>query len=275
MKRNYKKILLSLLAVFGLVSLVGCGPKGTPEDTIVVGASPTPHSLILEVAREDIEAQGYKLKIVEFDDYVLPNTSLEAKELDANYFQHLPYLEEFNETRGTNLVSVGAIHFEPLGIYPGKKSTLNSIENGDSIAIPNDATNGGRALLLLHSLGIIELKDTSKGFATTVDDIKDFKGVVIREIEAANISNLLPDIAFGVINGNYALSANIADKALATEATDSLAANTNANVIAVRRGDENSEKTQVLLNALKTQKVIDYINDTFGSSVVPTFEITN
>lgn len=267
----FKKLGSLLVAAACVCSLVACGSK-TADKVIKVGASPTPHALILEAARPLIEAKGYKLEIVEFTDYVLPNTSLQAGELDANYFQHEPYLLDFNANNGTDLVSVGAIRFEPLGIYPGKVTSLSTLPETLTIAIPNDKTNRGRALLLLNQLGLIELSTTEHGFeGTTTADIKDAKGVTIREIEAANIPNILQDVSFGVINGNYALAAKISDKALATEATDSLAATKTANVIAVKRGNEETEKTKVLLEALKSDTVKKYIQDTFGSSVIPVF----
>lgn len=262
------------LALIALV-LAGCTVKNTIDDkTIVVGASSTPHALILEAAKPAIEAAGYKLKIVEFSDYVLPNTSLQEGELDANYFQHQPYLTNFNSKNGTDLVSVLSVHFEPLGIYAGQKSALSQVASGDRISVPNDSTNEGRALLLLAQEGLLVLKSASasKGIAVTIDDFDNSRcNLDIYETNAEAVPSTLADVAFAVINGNYALSADVSDKVLATEATNSAAATTYANIIAVKAGNENAEAIKVLKQALLTDTVRDYINATFSGVVVPVF----
>jgi len=262
------------LSVIAL-SLVGCSAKNTISDKkIVVGASPTPHALILEAARPAIEADGYTLEIVEFSDYVLPNTSLQEGELDANYFQHVPYLNDFNANNGTDLVSVLAVHFEPLGIYAGTKSSLSLISDGDRIAVPNDSTNEGRALLLLAQQGLLTLKEGTalKGVAVTLEDFDNsLYHLDIYETNAEAVPSTLSDVAFAVINGNYALSADVSDQVLATEATDSTAATTYANIIAVKAGNEDAEAISVLKSALTSDTVKDYITTTFGGVVVPVF----
>jgi D-methionine transport system substrate-binding protein len=272
MKNSFKFVAsTSLIALL----LASCGSKNTIADkTLVVGASPTPHALILEAARPAIEAAGYQLKIVEFTDYVLPNLSLQDGELDANYFQHLPYLEDFNVNNDTDLVSALAVHFEPLGIYAGKKTSLAQVASGDRIAIPNDNTNGGRALLLLAQEGLLTAKEgtAAKGIAVTLDDFDNsLYQLDIYRTNAEAVPAALGDVAFGVINGNYALSAQVTDSILAQESTESAAALTYANIIAVKAGNENAEAITVLKAALTTETVRSYIQDTFGGVVVPVF----
>lgn len=271
MKKNYALASISFVALL----LASCSQANTIQDkTIVVGASPTPHALILEAARPAIEAAGYTLKIVEFTDYVLPNLSLQEGELDANYFQHLPYLEDFNVNNDTDLVSALAVHFEPLGIYAGTKNSLEQIAAGDRVAIPNDNTNGGRALLLLAAQGFLTPKagTAAKGIAVTLDDFDNsLYQLDIFQTNAEAIPAALGDVAFGVINGNYALSAQITDHILAQEATTSTAALTYANIIAVKAGNEEAEAITVLKNALTSETVRTYILSTFGGVVVPVF----
>lgn len=265
MKKGLLVLVLSLLVV-----LVGCGPKNTVEDTnIIVAASATPHALILEQARDYIESKGYTLEIRTFNDYVIPNTITQDVEVDANFFQHLPYLLDFNEKNNTQLTSVLAVHFEPLGIYAGKMSTLENIENA-KIGIANDASNGARGLLLLAANNIITL-DTSKGLNVTVNDITENPfNVEIVELEAAAIPAALADLDFGIINGNYALSSNVnSSKLLASEDADSLAATTFANILVVKEGNESVEAIQVLIEALSQENIQTYIIETFGHLVVP------
>lgn len=260
-----------LVLVFGLlVLLVGCGPKNTIEDTnIVVAASSTPHALILEQARAYIESEGYTLEIRTFNDYVIPNTITQDGEVDANFFQHLPYLLNFNDKNNTQLASVLAVHFEPLGIYAGKKSTLETLENA-KIGIANDASNGARGLLLLAANNIITV-DSTKGLNITVNDITENPyNVEIVELEAAAIPAALADLDFGIINGNYALSSNIdSTKLLASEDANSLAASTFANIIVVKEGNEDADAIQVLIAALSQENIQTYIIETFGHLVVP------
>ena len=290
-----KKILaLTLSAILCLGLLAGCGTEGgsaatdpaseptsgatnTPSgelETITVGASSTPHAEILDAVRGELEALGYDLEVVVFNDYVQPNTALADGDLDANYFQHEPYLTTFNSERGTDLVSAGAIHYEPMGIYPGTKSSLDDIAEGDTIAIPNDGSNETRALLLLQDLGYITLADGIDASSNaTIEAIVDNPlNLEITEMNAENIPHILADVAFGIINGNYALQADLTgDDALASESADSDAAQTYANIVACRNGDENSDKVQALITALTSETCREYIESTYNGAVVPIF----
>lgn len=241
--------------------------------TLKVAASPTPHAEILNVAKEILAEQGIDLEVVEFSDYVQPNLVTESGEVDANYFQHTPYLDSFNEENGTHLVSVGAVHYEPFGIYPGKSDDLANIADGATIAVPNDTTNEARALLLLQQEGLIKLADGAGITATAKDIVENPKNLQIKELEAANIPNALKDVDIACINGNYAQAAGLSVEkdALAVEATDSLAAETYANVLVVKDGNQDSEKIQALAKALKSDAVRDFINKTYEGAVVPVF----
>lgn len=239
---------------------------------LVVGASPSPHAQILEAARGVLKEKGYDLVIKEYTDYVRPNQALEEGDLDANYFQHAPYLEQFNQENGTDIVSAGAIHYEPFGIYAGKTHSLADLKDGAQVAVPNDVSNEARALLLLADKGLIQLKEGAGLNATKNDIVKNDKHLKIVEIEAAQIPRSLSDVDIAVINGNYAIEAGLkVSDALATEDAKSVAANTYGNIIAVRAGDENSAKTKALVEALKSDTVKKYIEDTFQGSVVPLF----
>lgn len=265
-----KKLIALVLALVFVLSFTACS-KGNTDNVITVGASPAPHAEILEVAKAALEKEGYTLKIVEFTDYVLPNESLDSGELDANYFQHQPYLTNYNANNGTNLVSAGAIHYEPLGIYPGKTAKLEDIADGASIAIPNDGSNEARALYLLQDLGYITV-DTSKGFEITVLDVVDNpKNLDIVEVAAEQIPQLLADFDFGIINGNYAIGAGLDSQVIVTEDKDSDAAQTYANLVAVKAGHEKDAKIVALVNALKTEEVRAFIEETYGIAVVPMF----
>jgi len=260
-----------LISVLGLALFTGCAAKGTDDKTIVVGASPTPHGEILAVAGEVLKEEGFTLEVKEFTDYVQPNLTLENKELDANFFQHLPYLEDFNVKNNTKLVSAGAVHYEPLGLYPGKIKNLAAIVDGSTIAIPNDTTNEARALLLLETIGLIKVDPKAGLEATPKDIIENPKNLVFKELEAAQLARSLPDVDLAVINGNYAIEAglNAGTDAIAKEEKDSLAAQTYANIVAVRAGDETSEKTLALMKALQSEKVISFIEDNYQGAVVP------
>lgn len=239
--------------------------------TLKVAASPTPHAEILNVAKEILAEQGIDLEVVEFSDYVQPNLVTESGEVDANYFQHTPYLDSFNEENGTHLVSVGAVHYEPFGIYPGTKSDLSELADGDTIAVPNDTTNEARALLLLQDNGIITLKEGA-GLEATVNDIAENPhNVKIEELAAEQVARVAPEVAFVVLNGNYALQAgfSVAKDALAYEASDSEAAKTYVNIIAVKEGHENDPGTQALVKVLKSDEIKQYINDTYDGAVIP------
>ena len=241
--------------------------------TLKVAASPTPHAEILNVAKEVLAEQGIDLEVVEFSDYVQPNLVTESGEVDANYFQHKPYLDSFNEENGTHLVSVGAVHYEPFGIYPGKSDDLANIADGATIAVPNDTTNEARALQLLAAQGLITVRDGA-GLTATVNDITDNPhNLQIKEIEAAQLPRTVQDVDFAVINGNYAMEAGFSagKDALATEDASSEAAQTYANVLVVKEGRENDPAIQALYAALTGDKVKDYINSTYDGAVVPIF----
>lgn len=241
-------------------------------ETLIVGATAAPHAEILEVVKPILAKEGYDLQIQEFTDYVLPNRALEEGELDANYFQHIQYLESYNEQNGTDLVSAGEIHYEPFGIYAGKTTDLSQLPDGATVFVPNDITNEARALLLLQDQGLLTLKEGAGLEATTNDIVENPKNLDIVEMEAAMIPRTMSDCDIAIINGNYALEAgmNVSD-ALAAETSDSLAAQTYANVVAVRAGDENSEKIQALVQALRSDEVKEFIETTYNGAVVPLF----
>ena len=300
-----KRVLASILAgVLTVGVLTGCGSKTeeeaadttaaeeTTEDaaedtavdaeetdaaatetkgTITVAASATPHAEILAAAKPILAEQGWDLEVTEFDDYVLPNEVVESGEMDANYFQHVPYLDSFNEEKGTHLVEVGKIHYEPFGIYPGTKKDLSELADGDTIAVPNDTTNEARALLLLQDNGIITLKDGA-GLEATVNDIAENPhNVKIEELAAEQVARVAPEVAFVVLNGNYALQAgySVAQDSLAYETSDSEAAKTYVNVIAVKEGNENNPGIQALVKVLKSDDIKKFINDTYDGAVIP------
>ena len=296
-----KKVLATVLSAALALGLAACG--GAPASssaassapaapsastaastadgaaTLKIGASPAPHAEILEHAATLLQDQGIALDIVEFDDYVMPNTALEEGSLDANYFQHQPYLTNFNAEQGTSLVSAGAIHYEPLGVYAGKSADLASVADGAVIGIPADATNGGRALLLLQDQGVLTLKDgIDLEYFRTNEDItfSEYDGIAenphnvkIMAMEAANLPASLPDLDFAVINGNYAIPAGIADKLLATEDAGGDAAQVFANIIAVRKGDESRAEIQALVNVLKSDEMKTWITEKYEGSVLP------
>lgn len=241
------------------------------KGTITIAASATPHAEILEQAKPLMEAQGWELDITVFNDYVQPNQVVESGEFDANYFQHIPYLDSFNEEQGTHLVNAGGIHYEPFGIYPGTKSDLTTLEKGDVIAVPNDTTNEARALLLLQDNGVITLKD-GVGLEATVRDITDNPNEIeIQELEAAQVPRVKDEVAFVVLNGNYAMEAgfSVAKDAVAYEQADSEAAKTYVNVIAVKEGNENNEGIKALVDVLKSDEITTYINDNYDGGVIP------
>ena len=241
------------------------------KGTITVAASATPHAEILEQAKPLLAAQGWDLEVTVFNDYVQPNQVVESGEFDANYFQHIPYLDSFNEEQGTHLVNAGGIHYEPFGIYPGTKSDLTTLEKGDVIAVPNDTTNEARALLLLQDNGMITLKD-GVGLEATVRDIVDNPNEIeIQELEAAQVPRVKDEVAFVVLNGNYALEAgfSVAKDAVAYEQADSEAAKTYVNVIAVKEGNENNEAVKALVDVLLSDEITEYINNTYDGGVIP------
>ena len=296
-----KKLISATLAATLALSLAACGSSASTSEaapaestassaaesaaestaetselagtTLKVAASPTPHAEILNVAKEVLAEQGIDLQVVEFSDYVQPNLVTESGEVDANYFQHTPYLDSFNEENGTHLVSVGAVHYEPFGIYPGKSDDLANIADGATIAVPNDTTNEARALQLLATQGLITVRDDA-GLTATINDITENPhNIKFEEIEAAQLPRTVQDVDFAVINGNYALAAGFSVKndALATEDASSEAAQTYANILAVKEGRENDPAIQALYAALTSDKVKDYINSTYDGAVVPIF----
>ena len=241
------------------------------KGTITIAASATPHSEILEQAKALLALEGWELDVTVFDDYVQPNLVVESGEFDANYFQHIPYLNNFNAEQGTHLVNAGGIHYEPFGIYPGTKSSLDELAEGDTIAVPNDTTNEARALLLLQANGVITLKEGA-GLEATINDIADNpKNIEILELEAAQVARVKDEVALVVLNGNYALQAgfSVGQDSIAYEKSDSEAAQTYVNVIAVKEGNENSEAIQALVNVLKSDEITQYVNDTYDGAVIP------
>ena len=268
-----KKLIAAALTGALVLGTVGTTVVFADDDdkTITVAASETPHSEILEQAKPILEKEGYDLEVTVFDDYVQPNEVVESGDFDANYFQHIPYLESFNEEKGTHLVNAGGIHYEPFGIYPGTKASLDDLEDGDTIAVPNDTTNEARALLLLQDNGIITLKDGA-GLEATVNDIEENPhNVEIVELAAEQVARVADETAYIVLNGNYALQAgySVAKDALAYEKSDSEAAKTYVNVIAVKEGNENSDKIKALVDVLKSDEIKDFINEKYDGAVIP------
>ena len=268
-----KALAFALVALFALTLFAGCTQSKTDPGTIVVGASVTPHAEILEQVRDLLKEKGFELEIVEFTDYIMPNTTLEDGDLDANFFQHKPYMDDFNANNGTHLVAVAAIHYEPFGIYPGKTASIEALADGATIAIPNDGTNEARALLLLEAQGLIKLKEDAGMTATKIDIEENPKNLEIMEIEAAQLTRSLADVDLAVINGNYAIQGglSVGKDAIAAEDKDSLAAETYANIVAVKEGNEDTEKTKALIEALQSDVVRDYIEATYDGAVIPKF----
>ena len=289
-----KKKLLALTLTLALgLSLAACGSgssgssaaasapaassaaSSAPAETVVlnVAASPTPHAEILEQVKPILAEQGIDLQIHEYGDYVIPNTAVEEGDEDVNYFQHQPYLDQFNEENGTHLVSVAPIHYEPFGIYPCKSASLEELPDGATVAVPNDATNEARALQLLAAQGLIEI-DPNAGLKATPNDItSNPKNLQFVELEAAMVPQVTTEVDIAAINGNYALQAGFssAADAIALEDPDSEAAKTFANIIVVKEGSENDPAVQALVKALQSDAVRDYINNTYNNNVLPSF----
>ncbi len=285
-----KKLLALLLGLTLCLSLAACGgsDEGAADDTageegvtaeeggetaetvtLTVAASPTPHAVILEACIPLMEEKGYELVVNQYDDYVVPNTAVEDGDEDANYFQHIPYLDEFNETRGTHLVNVAGVHIEPMAIYAGKTASLEELPDGAVIGVPNDATNEGRALLLLEAQGLITLDDSSNLTATPINIVDNPKNLQFEEIEAKTLPSSLPDLDLAVINSNYALGAglNPTTDALAIESADS----PYVNVLVVKEGNEDNAAVQALVEVLHSDTIRDFINEEFDGAVVPAF----
>ena len=241
-----------------------------PKGTITVAATPVPHAEILEQAAPILEKEGWTLDVIEFEDYVQPNLVVDSGEIDANYFQHVPYLNDFNEQNGTHLVVAGKIHYEPFGIYPGTKSSLEELEDGDTIAVPNDTTNEARALLLMQANGLITLKEDAGLQATILDIEENPLNLEILELEAAQVSRVVDEVALVVLNGNYALEAgySASKDAIVQEAADSEAAETYANVLVVKEGNEENEGIKALVEALQSDEIAEFIDGKYNGSVV-------
>lgn len=272
------KKLLTILFI-ALFTLSGCNQASDNEDKVIkVAATSSPAAEILEAAREDVEKEGYTLEIIEFDDFITPNTSLSNDEVDANLFQHQPFLAQYNEDNNESLQAVGSVHFIPIGLYsndttePNAKFSIEDINENAEIAVPDDPTNEARALQLLASIGIIELKQDAGLNATIADIVENPKNVSIVEIKAENIPSVLEDVDYAVVNGNYALSSKISEKAIILESADSDAAKRNAVVLATKQDNVNSDKSKILINALQSDKVKNYINDTYNNLVIPVFD---
>jgi D-methionine transport system substrate-binding protein len=268
-----KKTISLLLVLCLVLALAACGGGKTVK--IRVAASPTPHAEILEIAGEILAKEGYELEIVEYDDYVQPNLVVDSGELDANYFQHTPYLNSFNDENGTNIVSVALIHYEPFGIYPGKTASLDALPDGAEIIIPNDGSNETRALLLLQQEGLIKLSDgiDASSNATVFDIAENPKNLKITEMDAAQLARARQDADLAVINGNFALAAGLSatKDALAIEDASGDAAQTYANLLGVKAGHENDPAIQALVKALQSDAVRDFINEKYNGAVVPIF----
>ena len=288
--KKLASLLLTGVLSFGL--LAGCGsgtsttntpaPGGSQaptesgsslEGTVIrVAASPTPHAEILKVAKEVLAEQGITLEIEEFTDYIQPNTVTEDGQVDANYFQHITYLNDFNAENGTHLVSVAELHYEPFGIYAGKTASLEELADGAQVGVPNDPTNEGRALLLLQQEGLITLKEGVGLTATKLDIAENPKNLQIEELDAAQLPRSLDSLDLAVINGNYALQAGLnAADALAVEATDGEAAQAYVNVLAVKEGREEDLAILALVDALKSDEVKAFMEETWPGAVVPMF----
>lgn len=274
MKKISKLLCASVLCV-STFSLTSCNLTQGDESNeyrIVVGASPTPHAEILEQVKFALADQGYALDIREFNDYVIPNIAVEDNEIDANFFQHTTYLNKFNEDHNAELVSAGAIHYEPLALYSGSKNKLEDIANGDKILVPNDVTNEARALLLLQELELITLKESAGIYATKLDIVSNPYNLEIIERGAEQIANVREDAAFAFINGNYAIQAGLEiNSALAIESNDGIVAEAYANIVVVKKGNENKPKIQALVKALQSDSVKQFINEKYKGSVVPLF----
>lgn len=278
-----KKWVLAVLSLTLITVLAACGTKsttsdaskngntgGTPREVVLkVGASPVPHAEILELIKPQLEKEGIRLQVVQFNDYVQPNVQLFDKQLDANFYQHVPYLNVMNKERNMNLVSVGAVHLEPFGIYSQKYKKLDEIPDGATVAVPNDATNEGRALLLLAKQGLIKLKDESNIEATVKDITENKKNLKFKELEAAMLPRQLPEVDIALINTNYALEANLnpTKDALALEDKDS----PYANVLVARPDNKDSEAIQKLVKALQSPEVKKFIEDKYQGAIIPAF----
>ena len=274
--------LFKFALAFGLLAFIGCGDtadkKGSEANasannasavsqTITVGATPVPHAEILEFVKTDLANEGFELVVKEFNDYVQPNLATDSGELDANFFQHIPYLEEFNKNKGTTLVSVAGIHLEPMGVYSRKHSSFTIVSDGVSIAVPNDPTNESRALDIIAKTGVVTFKESA--LKTPLDIVSNPKNIVFKELEAAQMPRALDDTDFAVINSNFAMAAGLkpTKEALVMEDKSS----PYVNVLVVKAGNEESAKTKALIKALQSEKVKAFIDEKYQGAVVPAF----
>lgn len=270
-KRILTTLLVVILTVGSALQLTSCGKNETSDkEKITVGASITPHSEILYEAQRILEEEGIELEVVEIEDSVTPNTGVTEGTLDANYFQHKPYLDDYNAQNGTKLVSIGAIHYEPFGIYSSSITGLDELKDGAKVAVPNNVTNEARALLLLEQEGIITLTEGAGIEATVADILDNPKNITFVEVDPSQLVNTLPDVAIAVINGNYAIEGGLSvNDALAVEANDGLAAQTYANIVVTTEDNKDNPDLLRLVEVLKSEEIKEFINDKYDGAVVP------
>lgn len=264
-----KFILILLTVVLSFTILTNCGKKQVDESSIKIGVSPKPHGDLVALVKEDLEAQGFKVEIIEFTDYIKPNLALDEGELDANFFQHEPYMNDFKEENKLDIVSIGGVHIEPLGLYSSKINSLEELKDDSEIAIPNDVTNGLRALLLLEKYDLIKLDPNAGLTATAKDIVENPKNLKIVELEAGALPRVLGDVDGAVINGNYALAAGLfpTEDSIILEDKDS----PYANIVAIRKGEESQERFIKLMEALQSDKVREFIEEKYQGGVIPAF----
>ena len=280
---NHTKKIIALAAAAALtLSLAACSgnnSSSTADDSssdasstvIRVGASPSPHAEILEFAKDQLAAKGYELEIVEFTDYVMPNVALYEGDLDANFFQHTPYLDNYNEQNGTDLVSACKVHFEPMGLYSETLTSVSDVAEGSKVGVPNDPTNEARALNLLEAQGLIKLREGAGLNATPLDIEENPLNLEFVELEAAQLPRNLSEFAIAAINGNYAIEAGILDKVIVNEAADSESAQEYANILAVQSGELETDKTKALVEALTSDETREFINTQYEDQFIPVF----
>lgn len=273
-----RKILSLLLAI--ALFLVACGNKNENKEStssqsgaaktekLIVGATPNPHAELLNLVKDDLKKEGIELEVVEFNDYVQPNKALADKSIDANFFQHVPYMEDFGKKNHIDMVAVGNIHLEPMALYSKKIKNVNDLKNGDTLIIPNDPTNGGRALILLDKAGIIKLKDNTKLDSTPADIIKNPKNIKIETLSNEQIAPRLSEVAGAIINSNFAIDAKVTkNEIILIEGKDS----PYVNVVTVLKENQNDERVKKLVKALQSEKVKKYIEEKYDGRVIPTF----
>lgn len=279
---NTKKIIALAAAAALTLSLAACSGNNSSStadnsssdasNTVIrVGASPSPHAEILEFAKDQLAAKGYELEIVEFTDYVMPNVALYEGDLDANFFQHTPYLDNYNEQNGTDLVSACKVHFEPMGLYSETLTSVSDVAEGSKVGVPNDPTNEARALNLLEAQGLIKLREGAGLNATPLDIEENPLNLEFVELEAAQLPRNLSEFAIAAINGNYAIEAGILDKVIVNEAADSESAQEYANILAVQSGELETDKTKALVEALTSDETREFINTQYEDQFIPVF----